>query len=91
MNKNRSRQVVNTLSKSNVIKLFVTTMLGVVFLITMPIVIVFAPFVYAWHFVNAVFEKQNKVENFTLFHNPSRWGSFEVDFSSWKNHAEGEW
>ena len=49
------------------------------------------PFVFAWQVVDTVFERKNKVDDFMLFHNPNKWGDFEIDFSSWKNHAEGEW
>ena len=79
------------MSESNVIKLFITAMLGIVFLISLPLVIIVTPFVYAWYLVDAMFERQNDIEGIALFHNPNKWGSFEVDFSSWKNHAEGEW
>lgn len=91
MNKKRSKQMIDTISKSNIIKIFITAVFGIVFLILLPLVILVVPFVFAWYIVDTVFEKQNKMDEFHLFQGPSKWGSFEVDFSSWKNNIEGEW
>jgi hypothetical protein len=91
MNRRRSRQIVDIVSESNVIKIFVAFVFGIVFLILSPIVILTMPFIYAWHLVDIVFERKNKMESFSLFQSPSKWGGFEVDFSSWKKNADGEW
>ena len=91
MNRKRSRQIVDIVSKSNVIKMFVTAVFGIVFLILSPTVIIATPFIYSWHLVDAVFEQKNKLNSFSLFEAPSKWGGFEVDFSSWKNNTDGEW
>jgi hypothetical protein len=91
MNNKRSRQIVDIVSESRTIKFFITAMFGVVFLVSLPIAIITMPFVCAWHVVDIVFQRKNNVNDLMLFENPNKWGAFEVDFSSWKNHAEGEW
>ena len=91
MNHKRSRQMINIVSESNTIKFFITAIFGIVFLVSLPVVFLAMPFVFAWQVVDTVFERKNKVDDLMLFHNPNKWGDFEIDFSSWKNHAEGEW
>ena len=80
----------NRLSNTKTFRFALATGFSIAFVLWLPLVLLVLPFYLGWEFSGYMLEKKYMKENNTKDLLDSKWGSFHVDFNSWKNKMESE-